>query len=139
MIRHFSKLRSVTLRHISKIQGEKTTHTISTSNKANFSSRIRRRRPVPARVADVVTKEKDDAEAKKKRSEFQVTDMLESAATGMFIPKNEKGEEVSMGEYLEFASLSPWVPCPDAVARRALDIVKAGENDILYELGFDFN
>ncbi len=135
MFRSLIKARSVAIGLASKIQGEKTTQLTSTSYKANFSSRVRRRRPVSARVTDVLNDDKDGVESQRKRTEFQVNDMLESTATGIFIPTNEKGEEVSMGEYLKFATLSPWVPCPDAVARRALDIVKAGEDDIHYELG----
>ncbi len=69
------------------------------------------------------------------KTEFQVKDMLESTSTGLFVPRNKDGVEVTMGEYLKFANLSPWVPCPDAVAKRVLDIAKAGPDDIHYELG----
>mmetsp|Transcript_8464 Transcript_8464/g.10606 ORF Transcript_8464/g.10606 Transcript_8464/m.10606 type:complete len:335 (-) Transcript_8464:36-1040(-) len=98
-----------------------------------FSSRIRRRRPASARLSNNI--ENDDVEKKKKKTEFQVKDMLESTSSGVFIPTNKNGEEVTMGEYLEFANLSPWVPCPDAVAKRALDIANAGSEDVHYELG----
>jgi len=40
-----------------------------------------------------------------------------------------------MDEYLRMASLSPWVPCPDVVARRMLDVGKAGANVVHYDLG----
>lgn len=40
-----------------------------------------------------------------------------------------------MDEYLRMASLSPWVPCPDVVARRMLDIGKAGGTTHHYDLG----
>lgn len=33
------------------------------------------------------------------------------------------------------ASLSPWVPCPDVVARRMLDVAKAGSTTRHYDLG----
>lgn len=100
----------------------------------NFSSRIRRKRPSTGKI----TKSMEDealSEKQRQKTEFQVKDMLESAATGIFIPRNERGEEVTMGEYLKFATLSPWVPCPDAVARRVLDIGNACEDDVHYELG----
>jgi SAM-dependent methyltransferase len=38
-------------------------------------------------------------------------------------------------EYLKMASLSPWVPCPDVVARRMLDVGKAGGGTVHYDLG----
>lgn len=38
-------------------------------------------------------------------------------------------------EYLRMASLSPWVPCPDVVARRMLDIGKADSTTRHYDLG----
>jgi hypothetical protein len=41
----------------------------------------------------------------------------------------------AMGSCLEDASLSPFLPVPDAVARKMLDIAKAAPTDIHYELG----
>ena len=52
-----------------------------------------------------------------------------------FVPTDKHGNEVPMDEYLKFATLSPWVPCPDPVARRALDVAKVGPEDVHYELG----
>jgi hypothetical protein len=109
---------------------------LQTITTQNFSSRIRRRRPTSAIIQpNKNTIDEEESEEKRQKAEFQVKDMLESAATGLFVPKNENGEEVTMGEYLKFASLSPLVPCPDAVARRALDIANSGESDVHYELG----
>lgn len=41
----------------------------------------------------------------------------------------------TIDEYLEHASLSPWVPVPESVGRRMLQIANASANDVHYELG----
>lgn len=107
--------------------------TINNTTSRNLSSRGRRKRPSTGTIAKSMDDETQAIQHKK--TQFQITDMLETAATGLFVPRNDKGEEVTMGEYLQFATLSPWVPCPDAVARRALDIGGASADDIHYELG----
>jgi hypothetical protein len=38
--------------------------------------------------------------------------------------------EDNMDDYLAKASLSPWVPVPDPVARKMLEIAKAGPDDV---------
>jgi len=43
--------------------------------------------------------------------------------------------EKDFGDYLAKASLSPWVPVPDPVARKMLEIAQAGPEDIHIELG----
>lgn len=43
--------------------------------------------------------------------------------------------EDNFDDYLKKASLSPWVPVPDAVARKMLELAQAGPNDIHVELG----
>eukprot|EP00559_Dactyliosolen_fragilissimus_P007824 CAMPEP_0184864278 /NCGR_PEP_ID=MMETSP0580-20130426/14382_1 /TAXON_ID=1118495 /ORGANISM="Dactyliosolen fragilissimus" /LENGTH=269 /DNA_ID=CAMNT_0027362989 /DNA_START=156 /DNA_END=965 /DNA_ORIENTATION=+ len=60
---------------------------------------------------------------------------IESDDSQAFVPKDKYGNELPMSEYLKYASLSPWVPCPDVVARRLLDIAKVGPDDVHYELG----
>ena len=40
-----------------------------------------------------------------------------------------------MDAYLRMASLSPWVPCPDVVARRMLDVAQADGATVHYDLG----
>jgi len=52
-----------------------------------------------------------------------------------FAPKDADGNDVTVDEYLKLASLSPWVPAPDIVVRRALEIAKAGPDDVHYDLG----
>jgi len=43
--------------------------------------------------------------------------------------------EADMDTYLKKASLSPWVPVSDVVARKLMDLSKAGPNDIHVDLG----
>jgi len=43
--------------------------------------------------------------------------------------------EADLDAYLKKASLSPWVPVPDVVARKALDIAQAGPEDKHVDLG----
>jgi hypothetical protein len=100
--------------------------------RALFSTRIRRRRKKSSRLA---CQTQNDEEAASRIS-TQVNDMVERTnSNNTFIAKDEDGNELSMDEYLKFASLSPWVPCPDPVARRAFDVAKVGPEDVHYELG----
>lgn len=48
---------------------------------------------------------------------------------------DDESSYITFDEYLEIASLSPWVPTPDPVARRMLEIAEASEDDIHYDLG----
>ena len=96
---------------------------------ASFSTRVRRRRRTSTRVA---TQTNNDEETEL-RMISQANDMVEK--TNNFIARDKDGNEIPMDEYLKFASLSPWVPCPDPVALRALDIAKVGPDDVHYELG----
>lgn len=85
---------------------------------------IRRRKQLPSHFTDI---QKEDGKDIKRKT--QVDHMLQDT-NNIFVPKDKDGNDVSMEEYLKFASLSPWVPVPDAVARRCLDIAKAGMNDV---------
>ena len=96
---------------------------------APFSTRIRRRRQNTSRITSQTEKDEDT----QKRMNAQANEMIEKNYT--FVAKDKDGNELSMDEYLKFASLSPWVPCPDPVARRALDVAKVGPEDVHYELG----
>ena len=125
-------MKSIACGRISTNIGRRSTPLTHKTNRT-FSSRIRRKKPATGKLAKTI--EDESLKDKEKKTEFQVKDLLESSSTGMFIPRNELGEEVTMGEYLEFATLSPWVPSPDAVARRALDIGNTSEDDVHYELG----
>ena len=53
-----------------------------------------------------------------------------------FTPKTSAGEAFdSFDDYLKKSSLSPWVPTPDAVARRMLQLAQASPADVHYDLG----
>lgn len=84
---------------------------------------IRRRKQVVSRL-----KQQTDEETEFK-SKIQRNEMLKET-NDVFVAKDKDGNELTMEEYLKFASLSPWVPVPDVVARRCLDIVKAGPDDV---------
>jgi hypothetical protein len=73
-------------------------------------------------------KQQTDEETELK-SKIQRNEMLKETYD-VFVAKDKDGNELTMDEYLKFASLSPWVPVPDVVARRCLDIAKAGPDDV---------
>eukprot|EP00957_Ditylum_brightwellii_P037422 2831354-Ditylum_brightwellii.AAC.1 len=52
-----------------------------------------------------------------------------------YAPTKPNGEIMTMAEYNEFATLSPFVPVPDVVARKMLELTQAGPKDIHVELG----
>ncbi len=54
---------------------------------------------------------------------------------GAFAPKDSNGNLLTSQEYLKLASLSPWVPCPDIVIKRVLEIANASNSDIHGDLG----
>lgn len=83
---------------------------------------IRRRKQAVSRLT-----QRTDEETELK-SKIQRNEMLEE--NDLFVPKDKDGNDITMEEYLKFASLSPWVPVPDVVARRCLDIAKAGPDDV---------
>ncbi len=88
---------------------------------------IRRRRPTTSRLGTKTSSTSDDDEVNTKFV-TQVSNMMESVSG--FVATDKDGREMTMDEYLKFATLSPWVPCPDPVARRCFDIAKAGPNDV---------
>jgi len=58
-----------------------------------------------------------------------------STGGGAFAPKDSDGNLLNSQEYLQLASLSPWVPCPDIVIKRVLEIANASSSDIHGDLG----
>jgi len=105
-----------------------------------FSSSSRRRRKAPSRRPHD-TRQTIEKHQTQGRLQEQVHEMiLHNSSSNFvdnaaFVARDTTGKELSMNEYLQFASLSPWVPCPDPVAIRALDIAKVSSTDIHYELG----
>lgn len=107
----------------------------------NFTTRARRRRPFVSRIPShndddsLVKSSSLDVSDKSSETKLstQVKELVESSQA--FVARDKDGNELSMDEYLKFASLSPWVPCPDVVAKKVLDIAQVGTNDVHYELG----
>jgi hypothetical protein len=59
-----------------------------------------------------------------------------SNADAYFTPKTFGGDEFdSFDDYLKKSSLSPWVPSPDSVARRMLQLAQASPTDVHCDLG----
>jgi len=67
-------------------------------------------------------------ERKKKEEE-------EMRSNGGIELKGFKPSEEKFEDYQKKASLSPWVPVPDVIARRMLELAKAGPSDVHVELG----
>ena len=60
---------------------------------------------------------------------------ISSIDSTLFSPKDSKGNLLNSQEYLQLASLSPWVPCPDMVIKRVFEIANANTNDKHVDLG----
>jgi hypothetical protein len=59
-----------------------------------------------------------------------------SNADTYFTPKTSGGDKFdSFDDYLKKSSLSPWVPSPDSVARRMLQLAQASPTDVHCDLG----
>lgn len=61
--------------------------------------------------------------------------LFDNTSNNLFVARDKDGKEISMEEYLKFASLSPWVPCPEPAVRKILEITRMGSDDVHYELG----
>ena len=70
---------------------------------------------------------------KRKKYEKYNSPQLGTVPGGMEDPFAYSGENIN--EYEEKASLSPWTPVPDSVARRIFDRVEPTDSDIHVELG----
>jgi hypothetical protein len=59
-----------------------------------------------------------------------------SSSEAFFSPIDaQTGQLLTSDQYLELASLSPWVPCPDVVSKRVFEIASASEQDVHVDLG----
>mmetsp|Transcript_17969 Transcript_17969/g.27240 ORF Transcript_17969/g.27240 Transcript_17969/m.27240 type:complete len:433 (-) Transcript_17969:95-1393(-) len=127
-----------------------STASFSTSSSSSPGRGLRRKRQTTgSRFADAKTgigkrlSSREQNEAAAARLSEQAQEMVVnnqdnptgSGGEGGFVARDKDGNEVTMDEYLKFASLSPWVPCPDPVARRVFDIARTGPEDVHYELG----
>jgi len=76
-----------------------------------------------------------DSSASAERLSGQSLDLLGGDAAVPYSPRTADGEDMPMDDYLKMASLSPWVPVPDMVARRVLDVSRSGPDTVHYDLG----
>ena len=103
----------------------------STSSVASPSTSLRRRRRRDAgggtrAVVGGEATDDDDGD----------DDAVRSPASAGFAPRDPAtGIPLDAQSYLALASLSPWVPCPDVVVRRALEIADLGTRDVHADLG----
>lgn len=59
-----------------------------------------------------------------------------SSGNAAFAPRDPiTGEPLDAQAYLALASLSPWVPCPDIVVKRVLEIANVNATDVHVDLG----
>lgn len=59
-----------------------------------------------------------------------------SSSDAAFAPRDPiTGEPLDAQAYLALASLSPWVPCPDIVVKRVLEIANVNSTDVHVDLG----
>ncbi|KAL3779067.1 hypothetical protein ACHAW5_005672 [Stephanodiscus triporus] len=101
------------------------------------STRRRRRRDVvggiPPRgaVVGVEATANDD-----RRRDDDGSDDVPPPSSAGFAPRDPiTGQPLDVTSYLALATLSPWVPCPDAVVRRVLEVANVGPNDVHVDLG----
>ena len=83
-----------------------------------FAAAARRRRPTAVST-------KFEKALEKQQQELRLTQPDRGGLHQAFAPT-----EANFDDYLSKASLSPWVPVPDPVARKMLEISKAGPDDV---------
>ena len=72
---------------------------------------------------------------RKRQYEGKIKDPVLPSFDGAGLAEPFQPNESDPQDYLKKASLSPWVPVPDAVARSMLDMADASEEDIHVDLG----
>jgi len=112
-----------------------SSHLFSTSSPVSStqqlsSSQLRRRR----RRGSKATDHTDNQSNNKLIPDDPSISSIDSSST-LFSPKDSKGNLLNSQEYLQLASLSPWVPCPDMVIKRVFEIANANTNDKHVDLG----
>ena len=95
------------------------------------SSSLRRRRRRGSKATD---NNNDNQSNNKLIPDDPSISSIDSSST-VFSPKDSKGNLLNSQEYLQLASLSPWVPCPDMVIKRVFEIANANTNDKHVDLG----
>mmetsp|Transcript_22190 Transcript_22190/g.45032 ORF Transcript_22190/g.45032 Transcript_22190/m.45032 type:complete len:555 (-) Transcript_22190:65-1729(-) len=108
----------------------------STVNSASTSLRRRKRRTsILSNDEDNDTNDPNRNDPTSSNSQFESPSFSSSHSTP-FTPLNPQTKKpLTTPEYLSLASLSPWVPCPDMVIKRVLEIANASSGDIHVDLG----
>jgi len=128
--RQSSNFNALTLFH-SSTRSLSTTQNSSGGPDADISlSRRRRRRGGPVSSAAGVTGQQSNNPG---GGDF--TTNTTAGGVAAFTPKDASGNLLDAPQYLALASLSPWVPCPDMVIKRVLEIAEASELDVHADLG----
>jgi len=109
-----------------------TSSPVSTQRQQPSSSQLRRRRRRGSKATD-------NSNDKQINNDTLIPDdpsisPIDTSST-LFSPKDSKGNLLNSQEYLQLASLSPWVPCPDMVIKRVFEIANANSNDKHVDLG----
>ncbi|KAK1743055.1 putative methyltransferase [Skeletonema marinoi] len=103
------------------------TTTTATKSENNSDAPFRRRRRKPSRSNDP-----NDNQNSTTTNETTTT----GTGTAFFSPVDTTtGTLLTSDQYLQLASLSPWVPCPDVVSKRVFEIAAADSSDIHVDLG----
>jgi len=106
-----------------------TTSSASSSTTQQPSSQIRRRRRRGSKATD------NTYDNQSNNTLIPDDPSISSSNSTLFSPKDSKGNLLNSQEYLQLASLSPWVPCPDMVIKRVFEIANANSNDKHVDLG----
>jgi len=111
-----------------------SSHLFSTSSATQqpSSSQLRRRRRRGSKATD--NNYDNQSNNKLIPDDPSISSSIDTSST-LFSPKDSKGNLLNSQEYLQLASLSPWVPCPDMVIKRVFEIANANTNDKHVDLG----
>uniref|UniRef100_A0A7S1ZJH4 Methyltransferase domain-containing protein n=2 Tax=Ditylum brightwellii TaxID=49249 RepID=A0A7S1ZJH4_9STRA len=136
MMQSWTILRNATARFVNHHDALRSTsiltsNLISSSSSRTFATR-RRRRPTPGSTPSSSSHTPSPSSLFDNTSSTPITSSSMSEA---YAPTKPNGEIMTMAEYNEFATLSPFVPVPDVVARKMLELTQAGPKDIHVELG----
>ena len=124
----------------------KTSSTIKTLSNSINTHDITHSSPKSVQIANLTTDREPDKRRRRRKkifsnlnngnnsNESMMGHQLPNTHTNVFKTGHEgdcnQDPDLSIQEYLEIASLSPWVPTPDPVARRMLEIGNVCSDDV---------
>ncbi|KAL7490918.1 hypothetical protein ACHAWT_000443 [Skeletonema menzelii] len=116
--------------YFSSIDGNKRSSfaTATTAADSSDDAPLRRRRRKPSAKSQSNDETTDPSTSS--------SNMQSTSSEAFFSPINTStGQLLTSDQYLQLASLSPWVPCPDVVSKRVFEIATANETDVHVDLG----